>query len=599
MKPQDLRGDGRNRQRTNLPRMPGRGRLLSVRRSVWLIAGLIALAGVWIEVGPLGGDALAPRAGEGETTASESEARRSQTAVGAYLDGLQGAPAELPAASEDRNIRRHLDAFYQLRSWEPTWFDQGWLRGVKAIPEARALLARANDAQAKGMVRPGSLEVDLLASRIDALERDPQPEELARLDVALTWTALHFLSQLSYGPVLPSEAGIQWGVALREVDLAGILDQSLEDELRGLEARTEPDHPLYRRLKEARSRYRAIVERGGWPKVPEGEVLEIGAEADPKRLRALRLRLAAEGFLEDDATEMSPAVYSPELAGAVGRFQATRTLMRDGRLGPSTREELNVPAERRLRAIELNLTRWRWIPDEIWDESVVVNIPGYHLWRYVDGEPRLDMEAVVGTSGWPTPVFSDELAYLVLDPAWNVPVSIVQEEIIPKLEENPDYLEENDMVLLEGWGSDARVVDSGRIFELASGNPGSLHLQQRPGPKNPLGTVKFMFPNRFNVYLHDTSARALFDEADRNLSHGCVRISRPYELAAELMEDEGWTPENVEQRVGRGQKREVPLPEKVTVYLLHWTVEVRPDGALHFYEDIYGIDRTQKVALAR
>lgn len=563
-------------------------------RFLWVVGALVVFAVVWQGARRAPGDGSLRASDEADAAETEAPARKG--AIGAYLDSMEGPPLGLPEVSEARNLGDSMDAFYRRRAWEPAWFGRGWLGGTKLVSEAEAVLSIAGEAEAEGAIRSGGLGLDRLGETLDALGRDPSEETLAEADAALTWTALHLLSQLAYGPVLPEEAGIRWRVAMREVNLAQILDEARDHGFRDLEARVQPDHRRYGQLEEVRERYRSIVEDGGWPRVPEGDVLGVGEEGDPERLAALRRRLEAEGFLEGDEPG-EKSVYSRELAEAVGRFQATRTLKQDGKLGPRTQEELNVPAERRLRQIELNLARWRWTPEHVWEDSIVVNIPAYHLWRYVDGESRLDMDAVVGRPDWPTPVFSDEVKYLVLNPAWNVPVSIVRDEILPSYRKNPAYLEENDMVLLEGWGDEARVVHPSRLEELAAGEPRGLHVQQRPGPRNPLGTIKFMFPNENNVYLHDTAARSLFDEAARDLSHGCVRVAKPYELAADLMREEGWSPADVEARIRGGRDEEtVSLPREVPVHLLYWTVEVRPDGVLHFYKDIYGIDRAQERA---
>ena len=586
--------------------------LATHRLAVW-IAILAGLSTVW-----LGGRRPPAADLEGRVEGGRTESRGEELStegakdvtavegpspglVGRRLATLDGAPLELPEASEGRRLPRHLEVFYRRRGGEPAWFAPRWLRGLRPTPEVRTLLLRAKEAEETGQVRRGSLAPERVAVALDGL--DPEDEaRLAEVDAALSWTALHLLSQLAYGPVLPSEAGIVWRVDLRQVDLARALDEALDEGLEDLERRVEPRNPRYRQLQEARDRYVRIVAGGGWPRVSEGEVLKPGDAADPTRLRALRQRLAAEGFLRRarDSEERegvgSEPVYGLELYRAVARFQATRTLEVDGKLGAKTQQELNVPAAERLAQIEVNLARWRWVPDSVFEDAIVVNIPGYHLWWLVDGKPRLDMEVVVGKPSWPTPVFSDEVEYLVLNPAWNVPASIVRSEVLPAVLRDPGYLAANDMVVLEGWGDAARQVHPMRVHQVTGGRQ-ELRVQQRPGPSNPLGTIKFMLPNELNVYLHDTAAPALFAEADRNLSHGCVRVAKPYELAAELMREEGWSAREVEVRVRRRAQHAVPLPEPVPVHFLYWTAEARPDGTVHFYEDIYGIDRSQQEAL--
>ncbi|HXT49484.1 MAG TPA: L,D-transpeptidase family protein, partial [Thermoanaerobaculia bacterium] len=357
----------------------------------------------------------------------------------------------------------------------------------------------------------------------------------------------------------------------------------------------------------ALQRYRQIAINGGWPTVPKGPVLTEGEQGDAARLQALASRLQAEGFLAAvppglaAAPAGGQAPYSKELADAVRHFQATRTVEVDGSLGPETQEELNVPVLSRLRQIAVNLERWRWVPDDFGPRAVVVNLPGYNLDVEESGREVMSMRVVVGEEGWETPVFADRIRYLVLNPYWNVPNGIFTKEMLGELRKNPGYLYENDMEVVDGERDNSPVVSPDRVWEVGSNS--GLRVRARPGEKNPLGKVKFMFPNKYDVYLHDTPATAVFDQADRNESHGCIRVERPFDLADYLMRDDPqWSGGQLRAAIDRGEQRDVKLPEPVPVYLLYFTAMPGPDGGVAFFEDIYDLDRVQaqaQVAVSR
>jgi murein L,D-transpeptidase YcbB/YkuD len=294
----------------------------------------------------------------------------------------------------------------------------------------------------------------------------------------------------------------------------------------------------------------------------------------------------AEYQLADAGTPSGSLVYSAELADAVRDFQRTRTLEPDGRLGPETQAELVVPVEERLRQITLNLERWRWVPDDFGATTVLVNIPGYTLDVEQDRTIVDSMAVVVGGKGWETPVFGDQIEHLVLNPYWNVPPRILAEEVLPHIQRDPSYLAAHDMEVVRGESDSAAPAADPQLLGVDRG----LRVRQRSGPANPLGQVKFMFPNRYNVYLHDTPSQSTFARADRSASHGCIRVERPVELAELLLRGSSWSPERLRTTIDSGQPAHVPLPKKLPVYLLYFTASVRPDGELHFYEDVYGID---------
>lgn len=374
--------------------------------------------------------------------------------------------------------------------------------------------------------------------------------------------------------------------------------------------RVEPRHDGFHRLKAALQRYRRIAQSGGWPSVPNvwlrpadgapHEHADDGATSlsplEAARYRralvAVCERLQISGDLRrsdrrgcDDLLE-----YDSPLQQAVRRFQARTGLATDGIVGPRTRAAMNVPVEERLAQMAANLARWWRLPDDLGERFVMVNIAAYRLTAVAAGRPVLSMRVIAGRPETPTPVFRDEISYLVFGPYWNVPRSITERELLPRIAANPAYLRRQRLQVVDGWSAPAKVIDPETIDWDAALDAFPFRLRQRPGPRNALGLVKFMFPNRFNVYLHDTPARHLFAVGRRAFSHGCVRVEAPIALARFLLADpERWTEKTVETAMHAGRRRVVHLAEPVPVYLTYFTAWV-DDGVVQFREDIYRKD---------
>ncbi|HEX2164184.1 MAG TPA: L,D-transpeptidase family protein, partial [Thermoanaerobaculia bacterium] len=341
---------------------------------------------------------------------------------------------------------------------------------------------------------------------------------------------------------------------------------------------------------------------------------------DPQRVIALRRRLAAEGYAvaaageqgEDRAerngrTAAEPAadarprqpgaaadplspVYDEALAAAVREYQRRRGLEPDGVVGGKTLDELNVSAVGRVRQIEANLERWRWMPADLGDRYVLVNVPRFELHAVEGGREVMRMRVVVGEELNATPMFSDRMQYVVFNPYWNIPSSIVREEVLPAVQRNRGYLAANDMEVVRGWDGGQVLgswVGPGVVAQAADGGSG-LRVRQRPGRQNPLGQIKFLFPNEHAIYLHDTSAGHLFDETVRLFSHGCIRVEKPVELAAWAL---GWPAERVRAAAAPGDPDDwESLPREIPVHILYYTVAVDDDGSVLFFDDFYGID---------
>ncbi len=557
-------------------------------------AAFVALSSlVACQRGDLGADAFVALVGPRGGDAPVVETPRPEVDLSRALQEFQRPPFDLPDPA-DRELRAALRTFYEKRDVQPAWFAEG-----RPLPEARQLLLVLARLDEVGLDSADYRVPALTQALAGAMRGTGAAGDAEQLELGLTWAALLAASHLHQGRVAADELRSRWQIEREPIDLAAVLatalhDGEIEKTLRGL----DPDHPQFAALLQALQRYRHIAAAGGWPLVPKGKVIGEGDSGDAARLRALAQRLHAEGFLTavpaeyQQAAEVTAAgslVYSADLADAVRAFQRTRTLQPDGRLGPETQAELAVPVEERLRQIALNVERWRWVPDDFGATTVLVNIPGYTLDVEQDRTIVESMAVVVGGKGWETPVFGDQIEHLVLNPYWNVPPRILAEEVLPRIQSDPSYLATHDMEVVRGESDAAAVADP-----LMLGVDRGLRVRQRPGPNNPLGQVKFMFPNRHNVYLHDTPSQSTFARADRSASHGCIRVERPVELAELLLRGSSWSPERLRTTIASGQPAHVQLPQKLPVYLLYFTASVRPDGELHFYEDVYGIDAAHR-----
>ena len=312
---------------------------------------------------------------------------------------------------------------------------------------------------------------------------------------------------------------------------------------------------------------------------------------------ALRRLLVALGDLpgETQAPAALPT-YEGAVVDAVRRFQTRHGLYPDGVIGPRTETALRVPLAWRARQIELALERLRWLPHLNQDRFLAVNIPMFRLWVWdsipPNGAPSFGMDVIVGRGlNRQTPVFVDEMEYLIFRPYWNVPPSILRGEILPALHREPGYLQQHDMEIVSGAGDDARAVPLTEE-SLAQLQQGRLRVRQRPGPRNSLGLVKFIFPNRYNIYFHDTPAKTLFDKQKRAFSHGCIRIQQPFEMAKYLLRnDSTWTDEKITRAMSQSQEKWVAVKDPVPVFIVFFTSWVDRDGLLHLREDIYGHDK--------
>jgi murein L,D-transpeptidase YcbB/YkuD len=352
-----------------------------------------------------------------------------------------------------------------------------------------------------------------------------------------------------------------------------------------------PTHSAYTGLRRALSRYRKIAANGGWSSIGEGPTLRLGARG--LRVVLLRHRLQVTGDLQAAPNQTSDT-FGRDLEQAVRAFQRRHGLKVDGVVNPKTRRALDVPARCRVQQLAINMARWRLLPHDLGHRYIRVNIPAFTLDVIEEGRTIMQMRVIVGKPSWPTPDFSHTVRYLVLNPYWNVPSSIATQEILPKVQQDPRYLDMRKMEVLSGWGKDAAQVNPSSVDWRAI-QPQTLpyRFRQKPGPENALGQIKFMFPNPYNVYLHDTSDEVLFTRSSRAFSHGCVRVSRPVDLAEYLLRNQTyWTRQHLLAFLNQGTQRRVQLPEPMPIHLIYQTAWMGTDETVQFRDDIYGYDQT-------
>ncbi|PNU20343.1 peptidoglycan-binding protein [Geothermobacter hydrogeniphilus] len=356
----------------------------------------------------------------------------------------------------------------------------------------------------------------------------------------------------------------------------------------GLE-RLEPRQPGYLALRDELQRLRALSAYGGWPTVPAGEVLRPGMRDE--RLPVLRNRLFFGGDLQPYAA-WDEKNYGPETEQAVRRFQLRHGLREDGVLGTMTLAELNLPVEARIRQISYNLQRWRSEPDSFGGRSLQVNIAAFRLDVVENGETVMSMPVVVGTPYRKTPNFSAQLRYLEFAPFWYVPKTILREDKLPIIRRDPGWLTRHHYEILSWVGKGERLLDPEKLdwSKIHADNfPGILRM--RPGPWNPLGRVKFMFPNRYAVYLHDTDSPQLFDRNARLFSSGCIRVERPLDLAEYLLQSlDGWDCDRILAAMNGDRTLKVDLLEPIPVHIFYWTAWVDSAGRVQYRSDIYQRD---------
>jgi len=497
------------------------------------------------------------------------------------------------------DLRDQVFTFYQAGA-----FSLAWIRDNDVTVQARAMIQLFETASQKGLVAE-DYDGSRWQARLDKMRMTASPrteEDLIRFDLALTVCAMRYISALRVGRVNPQHFKFGLNVGPKRYDLTDFLrnkvvySQDVETEI----DRLEPRYAGYQRAKAALATYIQLAAEGDGDILPVPDKV-IRPEDSYAQMPQLQRRLRQLGDLASDSDISEDATnYDGPVVDAVRRFQGRHGLEPDGLLGRRTIAELNTPLSVRVQQLQLALERYRWIPTDFPQPPIIVNIPEFRLRTMREAAaPFLDMEVVVGKAyHHRTPVFAKYMRYIIFRPYWEVPLSIQRAELVPKIRRDRNYLATDDFEVVDHTGN---VVTDGTVSDdvLRKLRSGAFNIRQKPGPKNALGLIKFMFPNSYNVYLHGTPKTELFSRSRRDFSHGCIRAEDPVALAAWLLRDQPqWTMDRIIATMNGDQTVQVNLEHPTPVLILYSTAVVEPDGETRFFDDIYGHDASLEQVLS-
>jgi L,D-transpeptidase YcbB len=537
--------------------------------------------------------------------------RKSKSApnTDAYSDNLhqlvekKALPPEKVDTSKVPNLRwpnfsdydSYVQTFYDDRN-----FEVAWTREALPTATATAFIEQFQDAAAKGLI-PEDYDAPRWADRVKALN-DKSADAISLFDVAMTVNVMRYISDLRIGRVNPSRFNFEVPVQDKKYDLAEFVSDNVVDatDVPKLIAGVEPDSDDYRKTEQALARYLDLAKRqeqeGAEPLPMVTKTVSVGDSY--QAVGALLARLQLEGDAADDATPSSATstVFNSTLSAAVKSYQHRHGMTEDGKLTAQTIKSLNVPMTDRVAQLQDSLERWRWLPEPYLHARLMVNLPEFVLRGY-DPDHKLDftMRVVVGQvmGQHETPVFTHMMKYLVFRPYWNVPVDIARKELVPRIATNHGYLASKNFEVTNNKGV---VLTDYTAKEVSQG---AVMVREKPGPKNSLGLVKFMFPNQYDIYLHSTPAVSLFERTRRDFSHGCIRVQKPVDLAVWVLEGQGgdWDLDKVQEAMNGGpDNKTVSLKTPLPIVIFYLTAIVAEDGQVNFFDDIYGYDsEMQKV----
>lgn len=474
--------------------------------------------------------------------------------------------------------RNDILGFYRNRNWKYAWY------GASGLREHAGYLMQFLEKSGLEGVKDSFPLLNELQERMDiAMNGDSLTTPDPLLDALLTTSFFWYADKAWSG--LPEEKtkALGWFLPRYHVDKTEWLDSALQHSPDG-KLLSQAVFRQYYWLRSYLEKYDSLARIGGWPVVqPKVKSLRYG---DTDSILPL---LSSSLYLHGDL-DKADTVYKMDssLVKGVMKFQLRHGMKADGVAGPAFFRALNVPVEKRLEQILLNMERSRWMPSDYPDRYLIVNIPDFSLYAYDEGRQIWTMNVVVGKLLHETTTFNGLLRHVVFNPYWVVPPGILYKEIIPGVLKNPNYLKKHNMEIVDRNG---KVISSSSVSWSKYEERGFPYtIRQKPGNDNSLGKVKFLFPNSYSIYLHDTPSRSLFKEEKRAFSHGCVRVGDPEKLANYLLSKEGWTPEEVKKELKPGKEKWVNLSNKVPVFIVYFTAWVENDGQLHFREDVYKRD---------
>jgi murein L,D-transpeptidase YcbB/YkuD len=556
---------------------------------------------------PSAAQAAASQSTPAPTVPADPCADVTQDALCAFVESGHLADLRWPNFND---YRKDVKDFYVASSYALAWSAQD-----QPTPQARAIISALQDADKKGLRADdydGPRWSDRLA-RLSGSTPAPSADDWARFDLELTVSAMRYISDLHNGRISPQYFEYGLDIEAKKYKLAEFLRTSVVSapDMAPVLEEIEPAHVAYRRAMSALAQYVALAKAGDGEPLPALTMDKIKPGDVYPGLPQLAQRLKLLGDLPPDASapaatgpatpETTPAptnVYDGDMVKAVKHFQQRHGLLPDGTIDKDTFDELGVPLSRRVTQLQLLLERWRWLPSDLHPPMIVVNIPEFQLHAYGE-KSTLSMKTVVGKAlDHQTPVFADTMRYVIFRPYWNVPKSIVEDELLPAITRNRQYLDKHhyEVVDREGEIIPEDKIDAKVLRQLKAKK---LEIRQKPGPGNALGAVKFVFPNHYDVYLHGTPERKLFSQSRRDFSHGCIRVEDPAALAAWVLRgNHEWTRDRIRDAMDDDEPLQVNLPRAVPVLILYGTASVEENGEVHFFADVYGHDAQLERALA-
>ena len=498
------------------------------------------------------------------------------------------------------DYEKHVQKFYESYS-----YSLPWVREMEPTPQARQVISALLEADQKGLSAEdydGSRWASRLAKLKPALAK-PTEADAVNFDLALTVSIMRYISDLHIGKVNPKHFDFGLDVEEKKYDLPEFVKGNVVNasDVSEVLQQVEPPYPGYKRTIQALQTYLQLAKKSDGTPLPAIQKTISPGDSYPGVPQLLQLLRQMGDLPADASVSTDGTIYQGAIMEAVKNFQRRFGRTPDGRITVQTLADLNVPLANRIRQMQLTLERWRWLPLSYQHSPVIANIPEFHLRAYDENfKVALQMNVVVGKAfGHDTPIFSDTMEYAVFRPYWSVPYSIAKAEFLPRIARDPDYLAKKGFEVVDSRQEvvASRTVSAEFLEQLRAGK---LFIRQTPGPKNSLGLVKFIFPNNYNIYFHDTPEQEFFAKSRRDFSHGCIRLERPADLAVWVLRNNpGWNMDRVQAAMNATTTQQVNLTHPIPVLILYATVIVTEDGAVHFYDDIYGHDAALEKVLEK
>lgn len=477
-------------------------------------------------------------------------------------------------------LSQEVNSFYNSRGNKPFWNSDDLREG---------LFEEISMTEKEGL-SPGDYHQEKLQELKQTAEGSR--EQQAHYEILLSDAFFSLAHDLYYGKLDPEKLHWIWDVKREPLDFGELLGEIEESgSLESVFKELRPQHEVYKGLIRSLAEYREALEseEEDFEQIPSGEAIEPGDE--DQRIPSIAKRLQELGFLDKNFEEKG-TTYTPEIAEAIEQYQENQNMAADGIIGNTTLKEMNMNKEDRYNQILVNLERWRWYPRNLGEHYILINIPQYELVVVKDGDTIRNHDVIAGTRNRQTPIFSDKLDHIVLNPTWTLPPTIIAEDVIPKAKSDASYFSKNNMTVSSPQGE---AVDPSAV-DWSSSEAQNYTITQKAGPTNPLGRVKIMYPNQYSIYLHDTPGQSLFDQSERAASSGCVRVQGALDLASYVTNQETSTNEDdFDEILASGETTSLKIDQPIDVYHFYWTAW-REDGQTVFSEDVYDMD--QKIAQA-